>query len=164
MNLFHRFGFWVLRKLVLLTIHWPWSRISQLKLGSNVVLGRFGVFILHSDRSTITIGDGTVLSDNFMVVADCPIEIGKDCAISWRTSIMSHVHSIGRGTRPVDINSFASKPIKIGDRCFIGCNSVILPGVTLGNGCIVMANSVVKNSFPDNCLIGNKTAELIKQF
>jgi acetyltransferase-like isoleucine patch superfamily enzyme len=54
------------------------------------------------------------------------------------------------------------EPIVIGNDCWIGTRVIILPGVHLGNKCIVAAGAVVTRSFPDNCIIGGVPAKLLK--
>lgn len=53
-------------------------------------------------------------------------------------------------------------PIKIGDDCFIGANSIILKGTIIGNNCVIGAGSVVHGSFPDNVIIAGNPAKIIK--
>lgn len=56
-----------------------------------------------------------------------------------------------------------AKPITLGESCWIGMNSTILPGVTLGPRTIVGAGSVVTKSFPDgNCVIAGNPAKVIR--
>lgn len=55
------------------------------------------------------------------------------------------------------------EPIKIGNNCWLGANSVILPGVQLGDGVIVAAGAVVSKSFSDNVIIGGVPAKIIKK-
>ena len=56
------------------------------------------------------------------------------------------------------------KDIIIGKKCWIGMNSVILPGVVLGDHTIVGAGAVVTKSFVDgNCVIGGNPARIIRK-
>jgi len=51
--------------------------------------------------------------------------------------------------------------VRIGEKCWIGMNSVILPGVTIGDNTVVGAGSVVIKSFPDgNCVIAGNRLKL----
>ena len=67
-----------------------------------------------------------------------------------------------------DLNNFGksekSEPIIIGKKCWIGANSVILPGVALGEGCVVGAGSIVTKSFPEYSKIAGNPAREIKRY
>jgi maltose O-acetyltransferase len=55
-----------------------------------------------------------------------------------------------------------SKPVSIGNDCWIGGNCIILPGVTIGNGCTIGAGSVVTKDIPDNSLAVGNPAKVIR--
>jgi len=55
-----------------------------------------------------------------------------------------------------------TKPIVVGNDVFIGVRSLIMPGVTIGNRCIIAAGSVVTKDVQDNCVVGGVPAKLIK--
>ena len=113
------------------------------------------------------------------------IEIGEHCGISGSTLYAWDSIKIGKYTRiganckiidndfhPVELEYrhrglnkeyTRRKPIVIGDDCFIGANSIILKGTTLGNNVIVGAGSVVHGEFPDNCIIAGNPAVIVKR-
>lgn len=53
-------------------------------------------------------------------------------------------------------------PIEIGNNVYIGVRSIILPGVTIGNNCIIAAGAVVSKDIPDNSVVGGVPAHFIK--
>lgn len=86
------------------------------------------------------------------------IVIGKGTYIAPNVGIITANHNI------TDLDSHSeAKPVILGENCWIGMNSVILPGVELGNRTIVGAGSVVTKSFKDgNCVIAGSPAKVIR--
>jgi acetyltransferase-like isoleucine patch superfamily enzyme len=87
------------------------------------------------------------------------IHIGKDTIIAPGTKIVSVNHDINDLNRLV-IND--SNKIVIGKSCWLGANSVILPGVVLGDKVIVAAGSVVTKSFSENSIVAGVPAKLLR--
>lgn len=54
-------------------------------------------------------------------------------------------------------------PVTVGDHSWIGANSIIMPNVSLGDFCVIAANSFVNCSFPAYSVIGGNPAKLIKE-
>lgn len=74
------------------------------------------------------------------------LEIGSNCSISAGVQIYTHDSvnwAISGGKKEYDY-----APVKIGDRCYIGPNTIIAKSVTIGDGCIIGANSLVMNDIP----------------
>lgn len=64
---------------------------------------------------------------------------------------------------PVELLGLLKKrPVVIGEGCFLGANSIILKGTTLGKNVVVGAGSVVSGTFPDNVIIAGNPARIIK--
>lgn len=58
---------------------------------------------------------------------------------------------------------YRPKPIIVGDGCWIGANSLIMPGVTIGSGVVIAAGSVVTKDCEKDCLYGGIPARKIKE-
>ena len=54
-------------------------------------------------------------------------------------------------------------PIVIGDNCWFGANVSVMPGVTIGSGCVIAAGSVVTEDVPDNSMVAGVPAVVKKE-
>lgn len=91
------------------------------------------------------------------------ITIGNATTISMDVVFLTHDYSISKGLKMIDpkLDGRFLKPIKVGNNCFIGMRTILLPGTVLGDNVIVGAGAVVKGTFPDNVVIGGNPARII---
>lgn len=144
----------------LLTCH-----IAGVKLGRSVTIGRrawISTVAANSD-SEISIGSNVVIGRDCVIVAAEQITIGPDCLFSFRVTVLDHDHDfrMERNNPSRILETGKSSPVHIGRDCFIGSDVKILKGVTLGDGCIVGAGSVVTRSFPRHSILVGNPARLI---
>ncbi len=111
----------------------------------------------EEQRANLTIGSGTAIGDRTEIHCGKQVEIGQNCNISWDCCIMD------RDYHKLDSDEETFRPVKIGDRCWIGCNSIILKGVTLGEGAVVAAGSVVTKDVPPRTLVGGNPARVLRE-
>lgn len=109
------------------------------------------------DNPTLTIGNNTVLGYQLVITVGCDVSIGSNCLIAERVIIMSYDgHNNNPAQRHLPAPPESSKSITICDNVWIGANSTILKGVTIGEGSIVASGSVVTSKIPPNSMaIGN---------
>lgn len=89
----------------------------------------------------------------------CLVEIGNNVTIAYGTSLLTHDNSVIKCD--IDATDYFGKII-IGNSCFIGAQTIILPGVVLGDYTIVGCGSVVTKSFPEgNVVVAGNPAKVI---
>jgi acetyltransferase-like isoleucine patch superfamily enzyme len=81
------------------------------------------------------------------------IYIGSGTEFGTNVLIYDHDHDYRAGLKT---DKFKESPVKIGNNCWIGANSVILRGTVLGNNCVIAAGSVIRGEYPDNSVIIQK--------
>lgn len=134
--------------------------------------GRFGI----NRKVPYPVHPNTVVSDNrvhfdsddlhifqtpgcYWQVHDADIYVGKGTYIAPNVGLITTNHDPENPDRHL-----LGKEIRIGEKCWIGMNAVILPGVVLGEHTIVGAGAVVTKSFPDGyAVVGGNPAKLIRR-
>lgn len=87
------------------------------------------------------------------------VHIGRDCLVASGTTILSHDHCKRVGE---DITDCLLADTYIGNRCFLAVNCMILPGVHIGDECIVGAGSVVTKDVPAHSIVAGNPAKIIR--
>ena len=130
---------------------------------------------MASDRvgSSVLIGERTFVGSSTLVTAD-RIEIGNDVLVSWGCTIVDHdSHCVEWNDRKDDVRAYYSgdkdwakvavKPVVICDKVWVGFNVIVLKGVTIGEGAVVAAGSVVTRDVPAFSVVGGNPARVIRQ-
>jgi acetyltransferase-like isoleucine patch superfamily enzyme len=113
----------------------------------------------------IKIGDGVYIGRHAYFVAIDLIRIEDGCVLSEYVYITDNTHGLHPERGPLMKQVLESKgPVQIGRNCMIGFRVSIMSGVTLGEHCVVGANSVVTRSFPAGSMVAGCPAKLVKAF
>ena len=114
----------------------------------------------HCDLGyNIHVGDNFYAGYNCVMLDYAEIKIGDNCLIGPNVGI----YTTGHNLNPVErYKTGFAKPIKIGNNVWIGGNCCILPGVTIGDGAVIAAGSVVNRDVESNILVAGNPLKFIK--
>lgn len=108
----------------------------------------------------IRVGKRFFANFNWTVLDEATVTIGDDCFIGPNVSIYTACHS----TDPIERNTRKwARPVRIGNNCWIGGSTTILPGVTIGDNVTIGAGSVVVKNIPSNSVAVGNPAKVIKK-
>lgn len=138
--------------------------INSSFLSNLVGLYQRTIIVTRTPEAEINIG-------NNVGISGATIYARKSIIIGDNTNIGGNVKIIDNDFHPLDIISrnedikekIGTRPIVIGKNCFLGCNSLILKGTVLGDGCVVGAGAVVSGKFEENSIIAGNPAKVIKK-
>jgi acetyltransferase-like isoleucine patch superfamily enzyme len=123
-------------------------REGRLELGPHVLFEP-DVWITAGGTARVRIGGGTFLNLAVMVAAVELVEIGAHCMLANGTFVTDGNHRYDDPDRPVPWQGFTTKgPTRIGDNVWCGANVIVTSGVTIGERCVIGANSVVTGDIP----------------
>lgn len=164
---------------IILRLDKPENRKFLLIGADSIVAGNF---IFESSEGQVKIGNHSYVGGGTFI-SRSSIEIGNYVTIAWGGTFYDHdSHSLDYMTRRKDIDDeledirngqnfiehkdwsvVNSKPIKICDDAWIGMNVIILKGVTIGEGAVVGAGSVVTKDVPAWTVVAGNPAKVVKE-
>ena len=114
--------------------------------------------IAAGDGALLEIGESTFINAGVSISASRHVRIGDACEIGPGVLIMDNdFHRAGDLTlRP------PSRPVRIGNRVWIGARAIVLKGVTVGDDAIIAAGSVVTSDVPAHSVVGGVPAHVIR--
>jgi acetyltransferase-like isoleucine patch superfamily enzyme len=156
----------------------PEKNKKYLVAGNDCVIA--GNYYFERSSGRINIGNDTFIGGSTFICIES-ISVGDHVLISWGCTIMDNdAHSLVMSERLADVAEWKkgldenkpgfyknwlnvkSAPIIIKDNAWIGFNSIILKGVTIGKGAVVASGSVVTSDVPDFAVVGGNPARIIK--
>ncbi|MFV2039679.1 MAG: acyltransferase [Acidimicrobiales bacterium] len=116
---------------------------------------------LIGDR-IVAIGSGVLIGRGSSVVGHLEIVIEDDVFFGPNVYVTDQNHGFEDPEVPIGRQSMSEKPVRIGWGSWVGTNSVVVPGVTIGRHVAVGAGSVVTSDLPDNCVAVGSPARIIR--
>lgn len=133
-----------------------------------------GRIVLERSGARVSIGSRTHVGGGTLIDAAEEITIGDDVLVAFEVLFMDHnSHALRFSERKHDVTEWmrgrkswsnvAMRPIRVCDKAWIGARAIILKGVTVGEGGIVAAGSVVTHDVPAWSIVGGNPARVIRE-
>lgn len=129
------------------------------KIGKNVIIYP-GVWI--TPGRNLIVEDDVDISKDVLITTTGGVFIGERTLIGYRTQILSVNHSIPRIGEKFPVSGDDCGRVTICKDVWIGANCVITPGITIGEGAVVAAGSVVTKDIAPNTIVGGVPARFIR--
>ena len=147
------------------------SKSQYIKFGKNVRIKKnariecYDKFAGRELNPELIIEDGVIIGYDFTCLVADSIKISRDTIIASHVMITSENH----GVDPTSETPYYKQPlstfsVSIGKGCWIGEDVVILPGVTIGDKCVIAAGAIVTKSVPDYSMVAGVPAKVIKKY
>lgn len=141
-------------------IEWP-ARPGCVTLGDGAALDRGVTLLATNDDAKIRIGQRCYVNRATMIDASESIEIGGQTMVGPFCYITDHDHTFGADQAPGE-TALVSAPVVIGKRCWLGAHVSVLKGVSIGDGTVVGAGSVVTKPLPAGVVAAGVPARVVR--
>jgi acetyltransferase-like isoleucine patch superfamily enzyme len=135
---------------------------GRLEIGAQTLFEP-GVWITAPGNARVRIGAGSFLNLGVMVAAVELVEIGDHCMFANGCFVTDGAHRFDDPETPVPWQGFTTKgPTRVGDNVWCGANVVITSGVSIGERCVIGANSVVTGDLPPFSIAAGAPAQVLR--
>ena len=134
----------------------PFRKFS---LGEDSVIESFAC--INNAVGDIVIGNHSRVGIHSIVIG--PVSIGSHVQLAQGVVVTGLNHIFSNPLIPIDMQGVETKMVEISDDVWIGANATILPGVKIGQHCVVAAGAVVCSDVPAHCVVAGVPAKVIKQ-
>lgn len=109
----------------------------------------------------IEIGDNFYANHNLVILDGNKVKFGDNVFIAPNCGFYTAGHPLDAETRNKGLEY--AKPIEVGNNVWIGGNVIVMPGVKIGNNCVIGAGSVVTKDIPDGVLAFGNPCKVVKE-
>jgi acetyltransferase-like isoleucine patch superfamily enzyme len=152
---------------------WCSGTPEQVRLGRRTICR--GILLCDNGLGMIDIGDLVYIGDDVIISARERIRIGARTMVAHGVQIFDNdSHPLDPRDRHADYlnliegrprtHFIPSAPVEIGEDCWVGTNSIVLKGVTIGDRSVVAAGSVVTADIGEDCLAAGNPARVVRIF
>ena len=128
-------------------------------LGNYSVIESFAC--MNNAVGDVIIGDHTRIGLHNTIIG--PVDIGNHVNLAQGITVTALNHNFSDTNKRIDEQGVSTNPVTIEDNVWVGANAVILPGVTIGEHCVVAAGAVVTKDVPPHSLVAGVPAKVIKK-
>ena len=128
-------------------------------LGDYSVIESFAC--INNAVGDVIIGDHTRIGLHNTIIG--PVEIGNNVNLAQGITVTALNHNFSDTNKRIDEQGVSTNPVTIEDDVWVGANAVILPGVTIGEHCVVAAGAIVTKDVPPHSLVAGVPAKVIKK-
>ena len=128
-------------------------------LGDYSVIESFAC--INNAVGDVVIGDHTRIGLHNTIIG--PGEIGSNVNLAQGITVTALNHNFSETNKRIDEQGVSTNPVTIEDDVWVGANAVILPGVTIGEHCVVAAGAIVTKDVPPHSLVAGVPAKVIKK-
>ena len=142
-----------------------WLKKSYLSLCFGARIGKRVVFypgVWIFPGRNLVLGNDVDIAFGVLITTRGGVYIGDRTLIGYGTKILSANHAIPDGRATIFSSGHQSKQVHIERDVWIGANAIILPGVTIGEGAVIGAGSVVTRDVSEFSIVGGVPAKLIR--
>ncbi len=147
------------------------NRLDLVSVGDHCEIDKHTVLTVYPQENgqpEIRIGNGCHIGAHAHLTAICGITIGENLLTGTNVIITDNTHGATDSmealqTAPKDRPLLSKGEVVIGDNVWLANNVCVLPGVKIGDGVVVAANSCVTHDLPSYCIAAGSPAKIIKK-
>ena len=142
-------------------LYWKYKNFALLSEGVNCKYKWLSSSIVYPEK--IELFDYVQIGPHALLDGRGGIKIGTGTILAPNVTVYSANHNYDDDLQALPFDDkVLAKAVVVGNYVWIGAHSIILPGVTIGDGAIVAAGSVVTKNVPAGALVGGNPAKVIK--
>ena len=123
------------------------------------------------NRIRLKLGDNIQINDFVHICAIDSVEIGDNCLFASHIYISDNSHGVycgGKTDSSPELSpahrEYITAPVKIGKNCWLGEGVIVMPGVSIGDGCVIGAHSIVNKDIPAASIAVGSPAKVVKKY